>query len=99
MGPFVPHEVPTSDLQIAENQIKPTIDPQSILPPEEKSLAAIESPISQPAPAEPITQPEVEKVTPPEPTKNKKIFKLRPYINRCRNVRIGNFSLWCLRSL
>ena len=89
MGPFVPHEVPTSDLQIAENQIKPTIDPQSILPPEEKSLAAIESPISQPVPAEPITQPEVEKVTPPEPTKNKKIFKLRPYIKYTAVAMLG----------
>ena len=89
MGPFVPHEVPTSDLQIAENQIKPTIDPQSILPPEEKSLAAIESPISQPAPAEPITQPEVEKVTPSEPTKNKKIFKLRPYIKYTAVAMLG----------
>ena len=89
MGPFIPHEVPTSDLQIAENQIKPTIDPQSILPPEEKSLAAIESPISQPVPAEPITQPEVEKVTPPEPTKNKKIFKLRPYIKYTAVAMLG----------
>ena len=89
MGPFVPHEVPISDLQIAENQIKPTIDPQSILPPEEKSLAAIESPISQPAPAELITQPEVEKVTPSEPTKNKKIFKLRPYIKYTAVAMLG----------
>lgn len=90
MGPFVPHEVPISDLQIAENQIKPTIDPESILPPEEKSLAAIESPISQPAPpVEPVSQPEVEKVVPPQPTQNKKQFKLRPYIKYTAVAMLG----------
>jgi len=90
MGPFVPHEVTTSDLQIAENQIKPTIDPQSILPPEEKSLAAIESPVSQPAPPiEPVSQPEVQNVTPPQPNKNKKQFKLRPYIKYTAVAMLG----------
>jgi len=90
MGPFVPHEVTTSDLQIAENQIKPTIDPQSILPPEEKSLAAIESPVSQPAPpVEPVSQPEVQNVTPPQPNKNKKQFKLRPYIKYTAVAMLG----------
>ena len=90
MGPFVPHEVPTADLQIAENQIKPTIDPESILPPEEKSLAAIESPISQPAPpVEPISQPEVENIVPPKPTVNKKKFKLRPYIKYTAVAMLG----------
>ena len=90
MGPFVPHEVPTADLQIAENQIKPTIDPESILPPEEKSLAAIESPISQPAPPiEPISQPEVENIVPPKPTVNKKKFKLRPYIKYTAVAMLG----------
>ena len=90
MGPFVPHEVTTSDLQIAENQIKPTIDPQSILPPEEKSLAAIESPVSQPAPSvEPVSQPEVQNVTPPQPNKNKKQFKLRPYIKYTAVAMLG----------
>ena len=90
MGPFVPHEVTTSDLQIAENQIKPTIDPQSILPPEEKSLAAIESPVSQPAPpVEPVSQPEVENVVPPQPNKSKKQFKLRPYIKYTAVAMLG----------
>ena len=90
MGPFVPHEVTTSDLQIAENQIKPTIDPQSILPPEEKSLAAIESPVSQPAPpVEPVSQPEVENVVPPQPNKTKKQFKLRPYIKYTAVAMLG----------
>ena len=90
MGPFVPHEVTTSDLQIAENQIKPTIDPQSILPPEEKSLAAIESPVSQPAPPiEPVSQPEVQNVAPPQPNKNKKQFKLRPYIKYTAVAMLG----------
>jgi len=90
MGPFVPHEVPTADLQIAENQIKPTIDPQSILPPEEKSLAAIESPVSQPAPpVEPVSQPEVENVVPPQPNKTKKQFKLRPYIKYTAVAMLG----------
>nr|WP_315137330.1 SPOR domain-containing protein [uncultured Capnocytophaga sp.] len=90
MGPFVPHEVPTADLQIAENQIKPTIDPESILPPEEKSLAAIESPISQPVPpVEPISQPEVENIVPPKPTVNKKKFKLRPYIKYTAVAMLG----------
>jgi len=86
----VPHEVTTSDLQIAENQIKPTIDPQSILPPEEKSLAAIESPVSQPAPpVEPVSQPEVENVVPPQPNKSKKQFKLRPYIKYTAVAMLG----------
>ena len=86
----MPHEVTTSDLQIAENQIKPTIDPQSILPPEEKSLAAIESPVSQPAPpVEPVSQPEVQNVTPPQPNKNKKQFKLRPYIKYTAVAMLG----------
>ena len=90
MGPFVPHEVTTSDLQIAENQIKPTIDPQSILPPEEKSLAAIESPVSQPAPpVEPVSQPEVENVVPPQPNKIKKQFILRPSIKYTAVAMLG----------
>ena len=90
MGPFVPHEVTTSDLQIAENQIKPTIDPQSILPPEEKSLAAIESPVSQPAPpVEPVSQPQVENVVTPQPNKTKKQFNLRPYIKYTAVAMLG----------
>ena len=90
IGPFVPHEVTTSDLQIAENQIKPTIDPQSILPPEEKSLAAIESPVSQPAPpVEPVSQPQVENVVPPQPNKTKKQFNLRPYIKYTAVAMLG----------
>ena len=90
MGPFVPHEVTTSDLQIAENQIKPTIDPQSILPPEEKSLAAIESPVSQPTPpVEPVSQPQVENVVPPQPNKTKKQFNLRPYIKYTAVAMLG----------
>ena len=38
MAPFIPHEVPASDLQISENQIKPTLNTSHTLPPEEELL-------------------------------------------------------------
>ena len=54
MAPFIPHEVPASDLQIPENQIKPTLNTSHTLPPEEELPPAIESPISQVTPVVPI---------------------------------------------
>ena len=86
MAPFIPHEVPASDLQISENQIKPTLNTSHTLPPEEELPTAIESPISQvtpvvPTPAEAPKKGKKEKAPKAaKDPKEKKPFKLRPYI-------------------
>nr|WP_314290523.1 SPOR domain-containing protein [uncultured Capnocytophaga sp.] len=92
MTPFVPHEIPAAvDLQIAENQIKPTLNTEPELPPEEKSLTTIDSPISQAPPT--IPAPEINfNAVPPQtgtPTQNKKTFKLRPYIKYTAVAAVG----------
>ena len=86
MAPFIPHEVPASDLQISENQIKPTLNTSHTLPPEEELPTAIESPISQVTPVVP-TPAEAPKAA--KDPKEKKPFKLRPYIKYSAVAAVG----------
>lgn len=95
MAPFIPHEVPASDLQISENQIKPTLNTSHTLPPEEELPTAIESPISQvtpvvPTPAEAPKKGKKEKAPKAaKDPKEKKPFKLRPYIKYSAVAAVG----------
>ena len=89
MTPFIPHEVPSSDLKIAENQIKPTLNTSHTLPPEEELPPAIESPISQVTPVVPIQTETPKKGKKEKDLKEKKSFKLRPYIKYSAVAAVG----------
>lgn len=89
MTPFIPHEVPSSDLKIAENQIKPTLNTSHTLPPEEELPPAIESPISQVTPVVPIQTETPKKGKKEKDLKEKKPFKLRPYIKYSAVAAVG----------
>ena len=83
MTPFIPHEVPSADFQISENQIKPTLNTTPTLPPEEDQLPLVESPINQ--------------ISIPQPTvgasandkKGKKPFVFRPYLKYTAVAAVG----------
>lgn len=89
MTPFIPHEVPSSDLKIAENQIKPTLNTSHTLPPEEELPPVIESPISQVTPVVPIQTETPKKGKKEKDLKEKKSFKLRPYIKYSAVAAVG----------
>ena len=89
MTPFIPHEVLSSDLKIAENQIKPTLNTSHTLPPEEELPPVIESPISQVTPVVPIQTETPKKGKKEKDLKEKKSFKLRPYIKYSAVAAVG----------
>ncbi|AVM51305.1 SPOR domain-containing protein [Capnocytophaga sp. oral taxon 878] len=88
MTPFIPHEVPGSDLKIAENQIKPTLN-EPVLPPEEELVTTIESPITQIAPPA-VTAPNGNKKKKSEkPSGESKVVRLKPYIKYSAVAAVG----------
>ena len=90
MTPFIPHEVPGNEANANENQIKPTLNTEPTLPPEENGMA-IESPITQIAPpvvpAAPAAGKKQKKNT--KASGDKKPVRLKPYIKYSAVAAVG----------